>query len=152
MFGVDGSLGGEYRQYDSGHSATFEPYFSLGAVYQPWERMYLRIGVARKQFASLSRGYAYTSTGGYLTLHKDITDRFSLLTELDYFQYDYTPTDNVSGPSQPSDYYLVKLTADYKLWKHVTVQVYYAFRGNGLLENSSVLQDNQAGVQAALRF
>lgn len=151
-FGMDGSLGGEYRQYDSGHSATFTPYFSFGAVYQPWERMYLRIGVARKQFASLSRGYAYTSTGGYLTLHKDITDRLSLLTELNYFQYDYTSTDNTSNSSQPTDYYSCKLTADYKLWKHVTVQVYYVFRGDGLLENSTVLQDNQLGFQAAVRF
>ena len=152
LFAVDCSLGVEYRQFDSGRSDTFTPYFSLGAVYQPWERTYLRLGLARQQYASLGRGYAYIATGGFLVLHKDITDRFSLRTELDYFKYDYTRTDNAADTSQPSDFYLLKLTADYKLWKHLEARIYYQYSGEGLLENTSVLQDNQVGLQAELRF
>jgi len=152
LFAVDGSLGAEYRQYDSGRSDTFTPYFSLGAVYRPWERLYLRMGVARRQVGSFGQGSAYTCTGGYLILHKDITDRFSLISEVDYYQYDYISTTKAANTSQPSDYYSARLSADYKLWKHVNLQAYYEFRGEGLLENATVLQDNQAGVQAELRF
>ena len=152
LFLVDGSLGVEYRQFDTGRGDTFTPYFTFGASYRPWERTSIRVGIARQQFASLNQGYFYTSTGGYLTLRRDFTDRFSIWTDLSYFQFDYTPTANVANNSKPSDYYALRLTGDYKLWKHLDSQLYYQFSGNGVLQNDTVVQDHQIGLQLTLRF
>ena len=152
LFSVDGSLGIEYRQFDTGRADNFTPYFTFGASYRPWERTTIRIGVARQQFASLNNGYLYTSTGGYLTLRRDFTDRFSIWTDLSCYEYDYTPTANVVNNSNPSDYYSIRLTGDLKLWKHLDSQLYYQLGGSGIFQNYSVLQDNQVGLQFTLRY
>ena len=152
LFLVDGSLGIEYRQFDTGRADSFTPYFTLGATYQPWERTYFRLGVARQQFASLNDGYFYTSTGGYLTIRRDFTDRFSIWTDLGCYEYDYTPTANVANNSRPSDYYSIRLTGDLKLWKHIDSELYYQFSGNGIFQNYTVVQDHQVGLQFTLRY
>ena len=152
LFQVDGSLGVEYRQFDTGRADTFTPYFTLGATYQPWERTYFRLGLARQQFASLNDGYFYTSTGGYLTVRRDFTDRFSIWTDLSCYRFDYTPSANVVNTAKPGDYYAMRLTGDLKLWKHLDSQLYYQFSGNGLFQNNSVVQDNQVGLQFTLRY
>ena len=152
MFSLDGSVGVEDRQFDSGRPDTFSPFFTLGGVYQPWERTYFRLGIARQEAPSLSSGYFYTSTGGYLTLHRDITDRFSLQTDLGYYQTDYTPIQNIANNSKPSDYYSVQLKGKLKLLKNLDAEAYYLFRGSGLSQNTSVIQDNQCGVQLEGHF
>ncbi len=152
LFSVDGSLGIEYRQFDTGRADSFTPYFTLGASYRPWERTTIRVGVARQQYASLSQGYSYTSTGGYLTLRRDFTDRFSIWTDLSCYEYDYTSTAKVANNANASDYYSIRLTGDLKLWKHLDSQLYYQFRGNGIFQNNTVVQDNQVGLQLTLRY
>lgn len=152
LFSVDGSVGVEDRQFDSGRPDTLNPFFTLGGVYQPWERTYFRLGVARQEAPTLNNGYFYTSTGGYLTLRRDITDRFSLQTDLGYYQTDYTPIRNIANNSKPSDYYSVQLKGKLKLLKNLDAEAYYLFRGSGLSQNTSVIQDNQCGVQLVCHY
>jgi hypothetical protein len=152
MISVDGSVGVEDRQFDSGRANTFSPFFTLGAEYHPWERTYFRLGISRQQAASLNHGYFYTSTGGYLTLRKDFTDRFSLQTDLGYYQTDYTPIQNIANTSKPSDYYSLQLKGKVKLLKYLDAEAYYLFRGAGLSQNNNVLQDNQCGLQLAFHY
>ena len=152
LFQMDGSLGIEYRKFDTGRADSFTPYFMLGATYRPWERTFFRVGVARQQYASLNNGYFYTSTGGYLTLRRDFTDRFSIWTDLSCYSYDYTSTAKVANNANSSDYYSIRLTGDLKLWKHLDSQLYYQFSGNGIFQNNTVVHDNQVGLQFTLRY
>jgi len=152
LFSIDGSVGIEDRQFDTGRGDTLSPVFTLGATYKPWERAYLRAGIARQQSASLYDGYYNSSIGGYLTLHKDFTDRFSLQTDLGYYQTDSTPIQNVPNTSKPSDYYSVQLKGNLKLLKYLDAQAFYVFRGSGISQNNNVLQENQCGVQLSLHY
>ena len=152
LFSMDGSVGVEDRQFDTGRGDSVSPVFTLGATYKPWERAYLRAGIARQQTASLNNGYYNSSIGGYLTLHKDITDRFSLQTDLGYYQTDSTPIQNIPNTSKPSDYYSVQLKGNLKLLKYLDAQAFYVFRGSGLSQNNNVLQDNQCSIQLSLHY
>ena len=152
LFSLDGSVGVEDRQFDSGRGNAVNPVFTVGAVYKPWERTYLRAGIARQQTASLFNNYYNSSIGGYLTLHKDITDRFSLQTDVSYYQTDSTPIQNIPNTSQPSDYYSVLLKGNLKLLKYLDAQAFYVFRGSGISQNNNVLQDNQCGLQLSLHY
>ena len=152
LFGLDGAVGVEDRAFDSGRSDSVAPFFNLGASYHPWERTYFRVAITRQQYASLNNGYFYTSTGGNLSLRKDFTDRFSLQGDVGYYETDYTPIQNIANNSKPSDYYSMQLTGKVKLLKCLDGSIYCLFRGSGLSQNNSVIQDNQCGVQLALHY
>jgi hypothetical protein len=152
MFIVDGSVGVEDRQFDSGRSDEVSPFFNVGATYQPWERAYFRLNITRQQSASLNNGYSYVSSGGNLTLHKDFTDRFSVQTELGYYQTDSNPIRNVANNSKPSDYYSLQLKGKVKLLKYLDAEAFYLFRGAGISQNDNVVQGNQCGLQVSYHY
>ena len=154
LFEVDASLGGEYRQFDTGHAAVLNPYFNLSAVYKPWDRVSLRLGAKRQSYAALYQKSYYTSTGAFLDLRQSFTERFSLQGYLDYDYVDYMNTQN--GPASkslvPGDYYTLKISANYSLLKHMTSRLFYQFIGSGFSVNQDVIRDNQVGLQLSLDF
>ena len=152
LFSLDGAVGIEDRQFDSGISSALDPYFILGATYSPWEQNSIRVAFSRQQFPSLYDGYYYTSTGGTLTIRKSLTDRFTIQSQLGYYQFDYTSTSRTGGKVNPSDYYSVLIKVEMRLIKVLSADVFYQFSGSGLSQNNYVLQDNRGGVELALHF
>lgn len=152
LFSVDVAGGAEYRQFDSGRSASVKPYFTLGATYSPSERTRIRLLFARQQSPSLYNGYYDTTTGGSLSVRQNLTDRFMIQADLHYDQTAYERTTRQAGTTNPSDFYSLQFTGMVQLLKSLNAEVFYMFRGQGLSQSYSVLQDNQCGVKFALHF
>jgi hypothetical protein len=153
LFAMDVSAGGEYRQYDSGISATLQPYCTLGGTYSPNERTRFRVILGRQQFPTLYERYYYTSTGGDFVFQKYLTERFSVQSDIAYYENDYSPTTKGAANNRhPSDYYAVRLAGKLRLRKYLAAEIFYLFRGSGLSQNYNSLQENQAGLQLELRY
>jgi len=153
LFTVDVSAGGEYRQYDSGIAATLEPYGTLAGTYSPSERTSFTLKFGRQQFPSLYNGYYYTSTGGELIFRKYFTDRFSLQSDLAYYESEYSPTSKGTVNNRnSSDYYAVKIAGKVRLLKYLEAELFYLFRGSGISQNYDSLQENQVGLQLEARY
>ena len=148
---LDATLGLAYRQFDAAVSARYDPYFTLNAVYQPWERTSFRLGVFRQQYPSLQSGQGYTETGGNFSLRRDFTDRFGILGVVSYYWSDFNSTSSGGKVSPSSDYYSLRLAGDLHLLKHLDAEAFYQFRGSGLAQGRRV-QDNQCGLQFALHY
>jgi hypothetical protein len=72
--------------------------------------------------------------------------------DLNYDQTEYERTSRQAGTTNPSDFYSLQFTGMVQLLKSLNAEVFYMFRGQGLSQSYSVLQDNQCGVKFALHF
>jgi hypothetical protein len=152
LLAADVQVGGEYRQFDSGISDTLTPFFNLELDYRWGQLTDIRLGAGRNQYASLNRGYYYTSTGAYLNVRRGITGRFAIQGNLAYFHNENEPSTQASLNSFTSDYYSAQISADVNLVRHLNAEIYYLFRGGGLFVNYNTLQDNQCGLQIKWTF
>ena len=149
---VDGAAGLEYRQFDSGIPSTDSPYAALNVRYQPWERFYITAGLVRQFIPALTDNHGYYDNGINLTLSKEITDRFSLTTQMGY-QYDDNFSTGPGAASLPaSDYANLGITAGYKVQQHVTLQLAYNYQSSGIWANKVSWEQNTCMLRLTVRF
>lgn len=152
ILSADASAGMEYRSFDSGRSPLYSPYLTLGVNYNPWQRTFFRLGLIRQNQAALQYHNFDTQTGGYVSLHRDFTDRYSAWLNVNYFDTSYNQLIRVSGTPLPTDYYSVRLTGSAKVRKYLEAQVYYQFSGSGLIETANHIEDNSVGLQVSMKY
>jgi hypothetical protein len=146
----DASAGGEWRNYQNGHSDTIDPVFDISARYLLTVRTTLGLTGYRHQIASIYNGYYYTSTGALLTLRQEITDYCTINLSAGYYSLDYTPI-NAVGADHTDDFYTARIDVDFKIASHLFGEVFYQVlsRSSGFDGN---IADNQVGARLTCKF
>jgi hypothetical protein len=146
----DVSAGGELREYENGKSDTLSPVFAVSGLYRPAERTSINLSGFRQVYASIFNSYNYANTGVALDFHQGITDRFTAGLSGSYNALDFTPVKK--GLAEYSgDYYILRLSFEAKIVRHLTGQFYYQFL-DSRSQISAGVQDDQAGVKLILSF
>ena len=146
----DVSAGGELRQYQNGNPGTLRPVFTVAAEYRPAERTTLRLTASRQQYASINNGYNYAATGAGLEVRQGITDRFIAALSSGYYSEDFTGLSR-GTISYTGDYYIARISLEAKIVRHLKGQIFYQLISSRA-QTSSVVNDNQTGVQLTLSY
>ena len=151
---VDASVGGQFRQFESGIDPTFEPVFTLTAYYRPLDATWVYLTGYRREYPSVSEGLNYVMTGASLGGRQQLGDRYFLTLAVDYYTMDYTPT----VPNSPSsdvgrkdDYLQARLGFEVRFTRHLVGTLAYTLR---TVDSNTWdgFTDNQIGTHVTWTF
>ena len=146
----DVSAGGELRQFENGLPETLSPVFTVAGDYRLAERTSLRLTGSRQVYAAIFNGYNYATTGASLEVRQGITERYTAAVSAGYYSVDYTPITRALT-EYSGDYYVVRISLEAKLLRHLTGQMFYQFVSSQSQVSSDV-NDDQTGVQLTLSY
>ena len=152
-----GSVGVEFRQFDSNQENDVNPVFSLAATYRPEEKLTLSLEAHRRTLSSVVLvDQNYDNTGISLTARYRFTDRWAFNFGAAYDHNDYESTQDSVNAHRVDDAYNVRFGVDWQVVERCTAGFYYLYRKNDSSGGTSASQfgysNNQVGVSVAYRF
>jgi hypothetical protein len=146
------SMGIEFRQYDSGQSATTEPVFSVSANYRPQASTTLTLEAHRRQEPSYTGTYNQETTGFNAGVRQQLSGGLSATLAGGYEDVTYLQV--VSGPSnnRVDNTFWVRASLDYEFNRHLTGALFYTVQQDNSSNANYSYTDNMVGVRAVWRY
>jgi hypothetical protein len=146
------SVGVEFRQYDSGQSATTDPVFSVGADYQLRASTTLSLEAHRRQQPSYEGEYNYQTTGFNIGVRQQLSAGLSTTVSGGYDDDEYLRLGSGPSNNRTDDAFWVRLSLDYEFNRHLTATLFYTMRQDDSSLNQYSYTDNIVGVRAVWRY
>lgn len=146
------TVGGEWRQFSSGVSATWYPIFKIGARYRPVDATTISVEAHQFQQVSASAGdQNYTDTGFSCTFRQRMFDKWFATLGGTYGFADYQATQPGVLVIRSDTYYGARVGVDYQFSERWTLGAYYQYQGDA--SNVSYdYDDNQIGVKCSWQY
>lgn len=149
---LSATVGGEWRQFSSGVSATWYPIFRIGANYRPVDATTISVEAHQLQVVSASAGNQnYLDTGFSCSLRQRLFDKWFATVSGGYGLADYQATQPGVLALRSDTYYSARFGMDYQFSERWTVGAYYQHQGDA----SNVTydyNDNQIGVKGSWQY
>jgi hypothetical protein len=149
---IQGSAGGELREFQSGQGNRLNGLFSLGATYMPWVNTTLLLDAYRRDESSLvATGQNYTVTGLSAGICQVIADKYTLSLIGGFDHSNYYATVRGGGADSPYDYFFIRSGIDWHMSDQFTVGLFYQYQEN---ESSGAIgfNNNLSGVNLTYHF
>lgn len=148
---ASGSVGVEYRQYDTGSS--IDPVFQLGVDYTPFEGTTVRFATSRQTYNSATLlDQDYSATAFAVGISQSVFRRFTVVVTAGYENLTYFSTLNGDSGDRQDNYYFIEPAVNVKITRFWEAGLYYRHREN----NSSVelfgFDENQVGIHSGIKF
>ena len=149
---VTASVGGEWRQYASGASGTWDPIFKIGATYRPMDSTTITMEAHRFQQTSASSGSQnYTETGFSCGVRQRVFQKWFVSLGGSYWTVDYHAAQRGISVSRFDTYYSARVGLDYQFTERWTVGAFYLHRSDS--SNASFgFENNQVAIQGSWQF
>ena len=150
---ASGSVGVEFRQYDSGQNSYVTPVFDLGLIYTPFDGSALSISGSRRIAPSGSAtGQDFDSTQFTISGSQRFLQRFFLRLTGGYENLTYVAaTPGVSSP-RVDNYYFIIPAIDVKITRFWYAGGFYQRRKDNSSLSSFSFDENQAGIRLTFTF
>jgi hypothetical protein len=149
---VNGSIGGQWRQFGGGVPQQFGMIFGLGASYLPRDGTFFTLESHRRNDNSaVLAGQNYTTTGLNVSVRQRVFDKLFVILAGGIDQADYTATTTRVVATRKDTYYTGRLGLDYRVSDRWQAGVFYQYRRNNSTGPFG-FDDNQFGVQGSYSF
>lgn len=154
------SAGVEFRQFDGNRDTYDSPVFEVGALYHPFDGMYISLAAGRMIYPS---GYVANQDFGatYVAarFQQRLFHRLYLGLGVGYEHSNYISTDRDVSATRDDDYWFIEPSLDVLITRWLSAGVYYLHREQTSNDNGAPggqdffnWDDNQVGVRATVRF
>jgi hypothetical protein len=150
---ASGSVGVEFREYDSGRDVYVSPIFGLDVFYTPFDGSALLISGSRRTTNSGSLvGQDFSSTQFTISGSQRFLQRFFLRLTGGYENVTYLAA--APGVSSPRDdnYYFFEPAIDVKITRFWYAGAFYLHRQDDSSVSSFSFNENQAGIRLSFVF
>src|SRR5215471_2593305 len=154
------SAGVEFRQFDGNRDTYDSPVFEVGALYHPFDGMYISLAAGRRIYPS---GYVdnqdFGATYVAARFQQRLFHRLYLGLGVGYEHSNYFATDRDVSANRDDDYWFIEPSADVLITRWLSAGVYYLHREQSSNDHGAPggqdffnWEDNQVGVRATVRF
>jgi hypothetical protein len=147
------SAGVEFRQFDGNRGTYTSPVFEVGALYHPFDGMYVSLVAGRTIYPS---GYVANQDFGatYVAarFQQRLFHRVYLGLGVGYEHSNYFSTDRDVSANRDDDYWFIEPSVDVLITRWLSAGVYYLHREDASNDDFFSWNDNQVGVRATVRF
>jgi hypothetical protein len=142
-----GTVGLEFRQYDSGQDGTLNPVFSLSATYQPRVSTTFTVEAHRQEEPSFAGDYNYITLGFSVGARQLVLGRLTAALAAGYDNTDYVQLNSTISNNRADNYYLVRASLQYDLNRHVGTTLFWIYRQDASNVDRYSYTDNMVGVR-----
>jgi hypothetical protein len=152
-FNTSLSVGVEFRQFDTGSSASVSPVFDLSASYMPFDGSSISIEASRgTQTSAVLMGQDYASTQVQVTAKQRLLQRVVVSLIAGYQNLDYFDASTQTTASRGDNYYFVEPSIDIRITNFWYAGAFFVYRENTSNLSSFSFDDTQVGIRSALKF
>jgi len=149
---IQGSAGGESREFQNGQGNRFNGVFSLGGTYQPWANTTLLFNAYRRDESSrVAVNQNYTVTGFSAGICQVIADKYTLSLLGGFDHSDYYVTAQGVNANSPYNYFFVRSGIDCQITSQFTMGLFYQYQQNQSSQ-ANAFNNNLTGVNIAYHF
>jgi hypothetical protein len=150
---ASGSVGIEFREYDSGKGTYISPVFDLGLTYTPFDGSAFSLSGSRRTTNSASlAGQDYTDTQFTVSGSQRFLQRFFLRLTGGYENVTYLAAiPGISSPRQ-DNYYFIEPEIDVKITRFWYAGGFYLHRRDDSSLSIFGFDENQAGIRFTFTF
>jgi Putative beta-barrel porin 2 len=150
---ANGSVGLEFREFDSNSGIHTSPVFQVDLSYTPTDASIFTLSGSRNITSSASSfGQDFTSTTLIASGRQRFFQRFFLRLTGGYENLSYFGTTSGSGSSRNDNYYFLEPGIDAKITRYLYVGGYFLHRRDDSSVSILSFDENQVGVRATLTF
>jgi hypothetical protein len=150
---ASGSVGLEFRQFDTGSHDSVTPVFDLTASYKPFDGTSISIDASRgTQTSAALLGQDYVSTQFQVTAKQRLLQRFILSFTAGYQNLDYFGAFTHTVASREDNYYFIQPSIDARITRFWFAGAFLVYRENISNLSNFRFNDTQVGIRTALTF
>jgi len=144
---VRGSIGIEFRQFDSDQAGNISPVLSLSATYQPRVSTEFSVEAHRREEPSFTGDENYVTLGFSATARQLLLGRLTAALSAGYDNVDYVPLNSGIGNDRSDNYYLIRASLNYEVNRHLATTLFWLYRQDASNVDRYSYTDNMVGVR-----